>query len=165
MAKLFSLSSTATCRSDDCHFRHHPSTSQAVSAIQSGMTTCLAQATITARKSNPCMGNAIRSRLRAPGRQAFRPTCRHTFPAVSHSRRHLFSTSKCTGKLLPARSDKYKKITRDDIEAFKGITSGVLSTVEGAKTAGDDDLVAFNEDWMCVWPCNFRVAKFRELRI
>ena len=53
-----------------------------------------------------------------------------------------------SGGHLPPRSDKYKQITKEDVEAFKGITSGVMSTVEGAETASIEDLVSFNEDWM-----------------
>lgn len=51
-------------------------------------------------------------------------------------------------KQLPPRSEKFKKITKEDIAAFKEITSGVMSTVEGANTASQDELVPFNEDWM-----------------
>jgi hypothetical protein len=71
-------------------------------------------------------------------------------PAALQPAREFSSSSTRSAKQLPPRSERYKKLTKEDIEAFKGITSGVLSTVEGASTASDDDLVAFNEDWMCV---------------
>lgn len=51
-------------------------------------------------------------------------------------------------KELPPRSEKFKKLTKEDIAAFKEITSGVMSTVEGASTTSQDELVPFNEDWM-----------------
>ena len=71
--------------------------------------------------------------------------------AASASQVQAFSTTPSRhAKELPPRGEKYKKLTKEDIEAFKGITSGVLSTIEGASTASDEDLVAFNEDWMYV---------------
>lgn len=62
--------------------------------------------------------------------------------------RCLSTSSVRRAKELPPRSEKFKKLTKEDIAAFKEITSGVMSTVEGAKTTNEDELVPFNEDWM-----------------
>lgn len=64
--------------------------------------------------------------------------------------RCLSSTPARRAKELPPRSEKFKKLTEEDIAAFKEITTGVMSIVDGAKTSSEDDLVPFNEDWMCV---------------
>lgn len=62
---------------------------------------------------------------------------------------------------LPPRSEHFKKLTKEDIEAFKAITSGVMSTIEGASTTSDDELVAFNEDWMWAAHCAYPYCKSR----
>lgn len=59
---------------------------------------------------------------------------------------------------MPPRSEKFKKITKEDIEAFKGITAGVLSTVEGATTSSQDELDGYNEDWMQKYKGESRVV-------
>jgi len=76
------------------------------------------------------------------------PLHRQIIPASVVRSRGFATTPSRYAKPLPPRSEKYKKLTKEDVEAFKAITSGVLSTLEGASTANEDDLKAFNEDWM-----------------
>jgi len=84
-----------------------------------------------------------------------RQAARSAIPATAGVSRKGVQQSRCLSatparraKELPPRSEKFKKITKEDIAAFKEITSGVMSTVEGASTASQDELVPFNEDWM-----------------
>ncbi|KAL7006437.1 D-lactate ferricytochrome c oxidoreductase [Cystobasidiomycetes sp. EMM_F5] len=85
-------------------------------------------------------------------------------PSISHPHtpsytrtRSISSSAVRLGSHLPPRNTKYKKLTREDVEAFKGMTSGLLSTVQGAETASEDDLVAFNQDWMQKYKGNSQV--------
>ena len=90
--------------------------------------------------------NANRAALPLHRRQAARSAsiATHTL----RQSRCLSTTPVRQAKELPPRSEKFKKITKEDIAAFKEITSGVMSTVEGASTTTPDELVTFNEDWM-----------------
>lgn len=93
--------------------------------------------------------NANRAALPLHRRQVARAASIATQTLKSFSQSRCLSTSPVRqAKELPPRSDKFKKITKEDIAAFKEITSGVMSTVEGASTTSQDELVPFNEDWM-----------------
>jgi len=131
----------------------------AASAVEASTSSAVARA-LPAISSRP-ISRRSQSTLTACGRttsssssttttsssRAVLPLHRRTL-GLSTAARYLSSTAARQGKLLPPRSDKFKKITKEDIEAFKGITSGVLSTVEEASTASTDELVGYNEDWM-----------------
>ena len=81
------------------------------------------------------------------GRRVSLPLYKTYVPQALQTR-YLCGTPIRLGKLLPPRSEKYKKLTKDDIKVFQDITAGVMSTIGGANTASDDELAPYNEDWM-----------------